>query len=225
MRVDVEIKFCGLTRNEDVAEARRLGASYAGVILASGPRLLTMERAREVFSVLHDAPGTPRRVGVFGEQDAESISRAASSIPLDVVQLHGDSVAHSRIELLRPHFAGEIWGVARVRGSTLPLGIERLFEHCDAVLLDPRVDGRDGGTGVALPWEALVEPLSVLRRIGPARLVLAGGLRPENVGEAIRLLEPDVVDVSSGVERSPGVKDHERMRAFADAVARTKVER
>ena len=115
--------------------------------------------------------------------------------------------------------------MARVRGSRLPAGVERLFESCDAVLLDPRVEGRDGGTGVVLPWESLVEPLSALRAIGPARLVLAGGLRPENVAEAIRTLEPDVVDVSSGVERSPGVKDHERMRAFADAVARTKVER
>jgi len=223
--VDVEIKFCGLTRSEDVAEAERLGASYAGVILASGPRLLTIDRAREVLSVLRDAPGTSRRVGVFGDQDADSISRAASALRLDVVQLHGGSAMPSKVERLRRHFAGEIWAVARVQGSTLPADIEDLFEICDAVLLDPRVEGRDGGTGVALPWEALVEPLSALRRGRPARLVLAGGLRPENVGDAIRTLEPDIVDVSSGVERSPGVKDHERMRAFADAVARTRVER
>lgn len=221
----VEIKFCGLTRGEDVAEAERLGASYAGVILASGPRLVTIERACEVLSVLHDAPGTPRRVGVFGDQDAGAIAGAASTARLDVVQLHGESALHSKVELLRRRSSVEIWGVARVRGSRLPAGVERLFESCDAVLLDPRVEGRDGGTGVALPWESLVEPLSALRAIGPARLVLAGGLRPENVAEAIRTLEPDVVDVSSGVERSPGVKDHERMRAFADAVARTKVER
>jgi phosphoribosylanthranilate isomerase len=222
--VDVEIKFCGLTRSEDVAEAERLGAAYAGVILASGPRLLTTERARDVFSVLRDAPGTTRRVGVFGDQDAVSLSRAASAIGLDVVQLHVGSAVHSKVERLRPHFAGEIWGVARVEGSTLPVGIERLFEVCDAVLLDPRVAGRDGGTGVALPWEALAEPLSALRTVGSARLVLAGGLRPENVVEAIRTIEPDVVDVSSGVERSPGVKDHARMRAFADAVARMRME-
>jgi phosphoribosylanthranilate isomerase len=85
-------------------------------------------------------------------------------------------------------------------------------------LLDAKVPGKLGGTGVTLPWQDLPEQLDKLRAKGGAKLALAGGLRPENVIEAIRLLRPEIVDVSSGVETAPGIKDHARMRAFRDAV-------
>jgi len=86
--------------------------------------------------------------------------------------------------------------------------------------LDAHVPGKLGGTGVTLPWAMLIERLQPLRSRA-AKLVLAGGLRPENVASAIRVLQPDVVDVSSGVETAPGIKDHARMRAFRDAVRAT----
>src|SRR5207237_471925 len=97
----------------------------------------------------------------------------------------------------------------------------QLMELADAVLLDAHVPGMLGGTGVALPWIALAYELQ--RHHVGAPIVLAGGLRPENVAAAIAAIAPSVVDVSSGVESSPGIKDHERMRAFCDAVAHASI--
>ena len=210
-----EIKFCGLTRAEDAREAVALGARYVGVIFASGPRRLTAERAAEV---LDRVPANVRRVGVFADTAADGIVAVAESLGLGAVQLHGEVDARL-VDALRARFDGEIWSVLRVRDAQLPASAAEFFSTADAVLLDAHVSGMLGGTGVALPWEQLVEDLVALRNGGNgARLVLAGGLKAENVGEAIRLLRPDVVDVSSGVETAPGIKDHARMRAFRDAV-------
>jgi len=131
-----------------------------------------------------------------------------------VIQLHGDPRA-ADVRAMRKRFGGRVWAVARADGSLLPDWTEELFHEADAVLLDARVKGRMGGTGVALEWGALADAVTALR--GRTPVVLAGGLKPENVAEAVRLLAPDVVDVSSGVESSPGIKDHARMRAFFDA--------
>ena len=210
-----EIKFCGLTRADDAREAVALGARYVGVIFASGPRRLTAERAAEVLEAV---PANVRRVGVFADTSADAILAVAESARLGAVQLHGEGDARL-MDALRARFDGEIWSVLRVRDGRLPESAAELFAATDAVLLDAHVPGKLGGTGVALPWEALVDDLVAIRNGGSgARLVLAGGLKAENVGEAIRLLRPDVVDVSSGVETAPGIKDHARMRAFRDAV-------
>ena len=210
-----EIKFCGLTRAEDAREAVTLGARYVGVIFASGPRRLTAERAAEV---LEGVPAIVRRVGVFADASADEILAVAESLGLEAVQLHGETDARL-VAALRARFDGEIWSVLRVRDGRLPESAAALFSAADAVLLDAHVAGKLGGTGVALPWEQLVDDLIAIRNGGSgARLVLAGGLKAENVGAAIRLLRPDVVDVSSGVETAPGIKDHARMRAFRDAV-------
>lgn len=209
-----DIKFCGMTRGEDASEAARLGAAYVGVIFAGGPRQITLERAAEVLGGL---AATIRRVGVFATDEDELIARTAKPLGLHVVQLHGDHDAHS-IADIRRRFRGEIWSVVRVSEGRLPLNTGELFDEADAVLLDAKVPGKLGGTGVALPWQDLVERLGRLRENARAKLVLAGGLRPENVSEAIRLLRPGIVDVSSGVETAPGIKDHALMRAFRDAV-------
>jgi phosphoribosylanthranilate isomerase len=206
------IKFCGLTRSADADQAAALGASYVGVIFASGPRLLSAARAREVLA---NVPPSVARVGVFAAQPAAEIARVADDVGLDVVQLHGAADV-ARVETLRRAFDGQIWVVERVSGRTLPASFSASLEAADAVLLDALVDGALGGTGVALPWHAIADALSAVR--GERRIVLAGGLRPENVGQAIAALAPDVVDVSSGVEAAPGIKDHDRMRAFRDAV-------
>jgi phosphoribosylanthranilate isomerase len=110
-----------------------------------------------------------------------------------------------------------VWAVQRIRGSDVPGRAVELFAVADAVVLDAHVLGELGGTGVALPWKDLRDRVHSLRA-GRARLVLAGGLRAENVAAAIDLLQPDVVDVSSGIEADVGVKDYGRMRAFRDAV-------
>ena len=209
----IEIKFCGMTRAEDAREAASLGAAFVGVIFAGGPRNLTVERAVEV---LGDLPHSVRRVGVFANAD-EQVTENAARLGLHAIQLHGhyDIGAIARI---RRHFPGEVWTVVRMADAKLPSSAGELFDIADGVLLDAKVPGQLGGSGVALPWRELIDQIQPLREAGRARLILAGGLRPENVAEAIRLLRPDVVDVSSGVETAPGVKDRARMRAFRDAV-------
>lgn len=207
------MKFCGLTRAADAACAGALGAAYLGVIFAGGPRRRTAAEARALFDGVANA-GPVRRVGVFGDQSAADIAAIAAEAGLQVVQLHGAS-GPALVESLRPSFRGEIWRVVRVRGAAHPEALREAAAGVEGLVLDAHVDGQLGGTGVTLDWSALAAALAAAAR--PARLILAGGLTPANVGEAVRLVSPDVVDVSSGVESAPGIKDHERMRAFVSA--------
>jgi len=203
-----------MTRAEDASAAASLGAAYVGVIFAGGPRRVTVERA---VSVLRDVPKSVRRVGVFADASPQAVADSARRLGLGVVQLHTDCDA-AAVTRMRGEVEGEIWGVLRLATASIPDVAAELFATADGVLLDARVTGKLGGTGVRLPWKELSEQLSRLRVHGGAKLVLAGGLNAENVTEAIRLLRPDIVDVSSGVEAAPGIKDHARMRAFRDAV-------
>lgn len=208
----VSVKFCGLTSPEDARAAVEFGASYVGAIFAGGPRLVTPQRARDVF----DGSGTrAAHVGVFGAASAEHIGETARESGLDVIQLHGDPRA-SDVQAVRSRFGGRVWAAARASGALLPAWAGELFREADAVLLDARVPGALGGTGVTLDWVAIARALDAVR--GTTPVVLAGGLTPMNVAEAIRALSPEVVDVSSGVESAPGVKDHALMRAFVAAV-------
>ncbi len=203
-----------MTRPEDARHAAVLGARYVGVILASGPRKLSDDDASAVLTALPRGMG---RVGVFGDSTPEEIVRRAERLKLTVVQLHGDPTPET-IARVRERWSGGIWAVRRLDGAEIPDGTAELFDAADAVLLDARVAGALGGTGVALPWEELHDRLAAIRPPrSSARLVLAGGLRPENVARAVAAMHPDVVDVSSGVESGVGVKDHDRMRAFRDA--------
>jgi phosphoribosylanthranilate isomerase len=215
--VRVDVKFCGLTRAVDAEQAIALGAAYVGVIFAGGPRMLTAERAREVLAAV---PASVRRVGVFADQTASDIARIADRVGLHVAQLHGNSDV-SRVKDVRRVFAGGVWPVVRVVDATLLETFTDLLGVADAVLLDAYSPSALGGTGTQLPWRSLAPALA--RRRGEIPIILAGGLSPENVGRAIDELEPNVVDVSSGVELSPGIKDHDRMRAFRDAVAQASI--
>ena len=209
----VEIKFCGMTRPEDARDAAALGARYIGVILAEGPRTLTNDAARAIFAVV---PAGISRVGVFGAAPPEQIADRAQHLGLDIVQLHGDPDART-IAQLRTIYRGQVWAVQRIAGADIPELATALFDVADGVVLDARVAGKLGGTGVTLAWDEIAARIKHLRQ-RRARLVLAGGLRPENVAKAIDALQPDIVDVSSGVEARMGVKDADRMRAFRDAV-------
>jgi phosphoribosylanthranilate isomerase len=207
-----ELKFCGLTRAEDAAMAAELGAAYAGAIFAHGPRLLDAARATAMFDGLGASPVA--RVGVFAAQPVEEVARIADAVRLDVLQLH-DGGTPDRLLSLRRLFAGRIWVVVRVSGATVAPVDASVVAAVDGVVLDTAVGGRSGGTGVAFEWQA-VEPMVRSWR-GHTPVVLAGGLNPANVAQAVRVLSPQVVDVSSGVESAPGIKDHGLMRAFAAA--------
>lgn len=211
------IKFCGLTRPEDALLAAELGAGYVGVILASGPRLLTAERAREVLAPV---PTGVRRVGVVGSQNLDEIGALVDRAGLDVVQLHSARTA-AELRELRQRTGAELWAVVRVAGAELPEQLATIAAAADAVVIDSFVPGALGGTGVQVDWSALAGALRSLGR--PPRLVLAGGLRADNVARALAIVDPDVVDVSSGVETSPGIKDPALMRAFAQTVISTEL--
>jgi len=216
LAVAPDIKFCGLTRPIDARTAVELGAAYVGVIFAGGPRQRTIEQAAAILAGL---PSSVRRVGVFGAQPAEVVASMASTLALDVVQLH-DGGDFSAVERLRKLTSSEIWVVMRLSRGFLPENSKAIAATADGIVLDTYVPGVLGGTGVALPWEELASRLDELRS---TRLILAGGLRPENVARAVSLVAPDVVDVSSGVEIEVGIKDREKMRAFRDAASQASI--
>ena len=203
-----------MTRDIDVGHAVSLGAEYVGVIFADSPRKVDPAQAA---SILTKARGKAKTVGVFGPASIETVSSVAGDISLDVVQLHGDP-SPGVVERLRPFFGGEVWAVLRIAGTTLPEDATALLNVADAVVLDAKVAGQLGGTGTSFDWDSVAKTLD--RQRVRARIVLAGGLNPENVARAVSIVAPDVVDVSSGVESAPGIKDHARMRAFSDAVRR-----
>lgn len=209
-------KVCGLTRAADAAEAVGAGADFIGVVFAGGPRLVTPERAA---SVLAEMPRRENRVGVFGSQGPGEIARLVETAGVGVVQLHNDPDP-AAVVAVRESTGLAVWAVVRVApGSSAP-DLSDLYEVSDAVLLDARSPSGLGGTGTRLSWNMLG---SVQQAVRPAEtmLVLAGGLSPGNVAEAVMAVQPDLVDVSSGVEQEPGIKDPVLIRAFARAVRMT----
>ncbi|MDB4869478.1 MAG: N-(5-phosphoribosyl)anthranilate isomerase [Gemmatimonadales bacterium] len=206
-----------MTRPQDAAIGAEIGASYIGVVFAAGPRRVTPVQAKKIF----DAAGKAvKHVGVFGTNDPDEIARTAEETLLDVVQLHNDPTT-SDVRAIRAKFSGEIWAAIRIAGTHIPHEAEGLFDSADAIVLDARSEKQLGGTGQALPWSELAVDLA--RDRGSSAVVLAGGLKPSNVGSAVRTLAPDVVDVSSGVESAPGIKDPWLMREFYAAVSGARV--
>jgi phosphoribosylanthranilate isomerase len=204
-----------MTRPQDAALGAEIGATYIGVVFADGPRRVSVEQAEEIFSAAGKAV---KHVGVFGTNDPEEIGLTGQLAGLDVVQLHADPTP-ADVDSIRKKFHGEIWAALRIAGSHIPAEAESLFDAADAVVLDARTEKGLGGTGQALPWSDLATDLA--RDRGSSAVVLAGGLKPGNVASAIRTLAPDVVDVSSGIESAPGIKDPWLMREFYAAVSRT----
>ena len=152
-------------------------------------------------------------MGVFAEHSVEAILQIRDTVGLGGAQLHG---GYSRSEAARLRSAGlEVWRVVRI---AVPSDLDALpfaIPHSDAVLVEPRVGGRLGGPGVALDHEVARE---ARKRLAGHSMVLAGGLTPQSVSRALALIGPEIVDVSSGVERAPGVKDHKKILRFVEAV-------
>jgi phosphoribosylanthranilate isomerase len=205
--VGVDAKVCGLTRPADAARAVRLGASFLGVVFAESPRQVGTAVARDIVAASDDVPV----IGVFVDASADEILRQRDRTGLAGAQLHGDYASAVRERLAREEL--QVWSVLRVAEE---LDLERLPELADGaavVLVEPRVAGAHGGTGTALPLE-----LAALARarLTETRMALAGGLRPETVERAIALVRPDIVDVSSGVESAPGIKDADLLARFME---------
>ncbi len=213
------IKICANTNLNDALLAAELGASAVGFVFAPSPRQIT---PAEVRSFGQELPEVVERIGVFQTQVAQDIIRTVETANLTGIQLHGNFDI-GLIQTLGQSLADRISITQTLHWSDLPGNLsplELLREQLRAVrrepwvsriLVDSQIGTARGGTGVPYDWNSA----SALRGdLGHLKLIVAGGLRPENVGDAIRILSPWGVDVASGVERSPGEKNSEKVAAF-----------
>lgn len=195
------IKFDGVTTPEDAAAAAEAGASAVGMIFAPSSRRVMLDVAMQIRAAIPDGVAA---FGVFDDSQPRDVGEIADTLSLDGVQFPAPLVAGRfltrEVIVLR---------TVRVRSAEDLADVELL--KCDAVHLDAYVEGQLGGTGTVAPWDVI----EAHRPTVP--FVLSGGLRPANVAEAIKRVRPTGVDVSSGIETSPGVKDHDAMRAFVTA--------
>jgi len=207
--VPTRIKFCGITNLDDAQLAVSAGAWAIGLIFwPRSPRRCEPDAAAQI------AAATKRRaevVGVFVNPTLEELARSADAIELTMIQLHGDEGPSFCAEAAR-RTGCRVIKAARVRSGA---DIQALAPCAtDYHLLDSYAPGKPGGTGETFSWE-----IARAHR-GRVPVILSGGLTADNVGEAIAAVHPFAVDVASGVERSPGRKDPEKLRAFAESVAR-----
>jgi phosphoribosylanthranilate isomerase len=194
------VKVCGITRVTDALHAVEQGATAVGFVLwPRSPRGVTVERAAEIVAEL---PPHVMRVGVFVNEPVESIRVIAARAGLTAIQLHGDEP---------PAYADALdWPVFRAVSVADLAEASEAWAPETALLIDSIDPIRRGGTGAVIDW-SLAAAAARKRRV-----VLAGGLTPDNVASAIRAVRPFGVDVSSGVEASPGVKDFDKMTQFIE---------
>jgi phosphoribosylanthranilate isomerase len=200
------IKFCGLTRAEDVVEACALGVDYLGLVLAPGsPRRLDLDQAAALAALARAQPAPPAIVVLLRNAPGDLVAAALAAVAPDLLQFHGDEDEAACRAAGHPY-----WKALGVAGVADLGALVAGWPSARAVLLDGHAPGASGGAGIALDWSRWPR--------GTRPLVLAGGLDPGNVAAAIALARPFAVDVSSGIEAAPGAKDARLMRAFVDAV-------
>ena len=187
------IKLCGMTRQQDAEKAQELGADAIGFIFAPSPRRITPEEAAGISLNI-----TVTKVGVFVDADADTINRAIDACGLDMLQLHGNE---------SPEFCAKfdipVIKAFRVKNTSTLTALPE-YQHTWKVLLDAWVAGQYGGTGVQL------DP-SLLATVDMERTIIAGGITPDNVSHLLARISPFGLDVSSGIEDAPGIKNHIKM--------------
>jgi phosphoribosylanthranilate isomerase len=204
------IKFCGITRAEDAELAVSLDAWAIGLNLWPGSKRHVDQATAEAI-----ARGVRRKVevaGVFVNQPLDEIAALADVVGLTMVQLHGDEGPSFANEVAR-RTGAKVIKAQQVRLASDVVAVQAF--HTDFHLLDTFHEALRGGTGETFEWSMLS------RRHSDVPLLLSGGLTPDNVAAAIEAVHPWGVDVASGIESAPGIKDHEKMKAFAEAVRST----
>ncbi|MGQ9812655.1 MAG: phosphoribosylanthranilate isomerase [Dissulfurimicrobium sp.] len=202
----MRIKVCGVTNPDEAREIARLGVDAIGLVFAKSPRQVDAQTARRIVDAI---PPFVQTVGVFVNEEAERIRELIDYCGLDLVQFHG----HEGPDECKA-FAPRVIKAVRLRSRA---DIQALISYQDAVrafLLDTWSPHVYGGSGETFDWSLAVEAKEMLSR----PIILAGGLRPENCAEAIGIVHPWGVDVSSGVEMTPGKKDMKRVRWFIETV-------
>jgi phosphoribosylanthranilate isomerase len=197
------VKICGITNAPDALAAAASGADALGLMFYEGsPRHITVKAAAEIARQL---PPFVIKVGVFVNAPEDAVLRAIGECGLNILQFHGDET---------PEYCG-LFPVMTIKAFRVRdrESLKALADYqTDAFLLDAHTLGKLGGTGATFNWDLAIEA----RKLGRP-IFLAGGLTPENVAEAVRRVQPYAVDVSSGVEFSPGKKDHQKVAAFIKA--------
>lgn len=198
------VKICGLTREPDLAAAVDMGTDAVGLVFyAPSPRAVEIEQARGLLNAL---PPFVTSVGLFVDAEPAFVRAVLSGVTLDLLQFHGDEPPEYCVAFQRPW----IKAVRMRPGTDLRELVER-YRGASALLLDTYDSAAAGGTGRRFDWDLVPAWLA-------PHIVLAGGLNPSNVGDAIRRLRPYGVDVSGGVESAKGVKDRVKMEAFVRGV-------
>jgi len=207
----VRVKICGITREEDLAVAVAAGADAVGFLVGvpSSPRNLTLERAERL---LRKVPIFVDSVVVTAPQNIKGLVEICEGLKPTAIQIHGKknfdaSEIRERIKDTR------LIKTVYVKTSSLNETVIEDLKTFDAVLLDSFTKGQYGGTGRVHDWTLSRQ---IKEAVAPLPVILAGGLKPENVKEAILTVQPYAVDVASGVELRPAVKDHEKIRAFVE---------
>ena len=198
----IRVKVCGITRPEDAVFAASLGVDAIGLIFAeNSPRRIDVSKARDIVAAI---PPFVAPVALFVNSSLEVIAGVTDALGVNTVQLQGDEPPEL-VDALRPL---KVIKAFRVGGAG---DLEKLERYrADAFLLDASVPGQYGGTGHTFDWSLAVDAAK------RCRVILAGGLTPDNVADGVRQVRPYAVDVSSGVESSPGHKDPEKVRHFIE---------
>lgn len=209
------MKVCGITSTAAALAAARAGVDAIGLVFyAPSPRAVSVEEAKEIVAAL---PPFVSSVGLFVNAEPALVQKVLSRVPLDLLQFHGDET---------PEYCesfGKPWMKAiRVRPDTYIPGVMDEYRAARGILLDAWHEDVYGGSGKTFDWDLLRQQSKAAGREGEDafRLVLAGGLKPENVAQAIRTVMPWGVDVSSGVESAPGIKSEPLINAFMREVQR-----
>jgi phosphoribosylanthranilate isomerase len=204
----VRIKICGITNTADALAAVEAGANLIGFnFYEKSPRHVSREEAAKIRAEL---PKKAEAVGIFVNAPRSDVAELSKSLKLDAAQLHGDESREDVAEIAR---SVPVIKAFRVEPE-FPLATLREYPDAFAFLFDAAHTGQYGGTGRTTDWD-------VARRAAlSSRIILAGGLKVENVAAAIRIVQPYGVDVASGVESKPGKKDHGRLREFIQEVRR-----
>lgn len=198
------VKICGITRPEDALAAAKAGADAIGLVFyPDSPRAIDIATAWEILEVL---PPFVTTVGLFVDADPEWIEEILVEVPLDVLQFHGNESPEQCEQFAHPYIKA-----IRMRPDTDLAAIAKRYTDAQGLLLDTYRPGVPGGTGEAFDWSLARQPCD-------KPIILAGGLTPENVGEAIAQVRPWAVDVSGGVEKEKGLKDSSKINAFMAAV-------
>lgn len=205
---NVAVKVCGITNVDDAMACAAAGADMLGLNFSpQSVRRISPANAAEIIAAVRAEFGEAQFVAVFVNEKRELVESLAEDLALDAVQLHGDE----DLAYLRNLRAPFVIKALRV-GSLFPAAGAADYD-CDAILLDAWSAGAPGGTGQTFPW-----PVAAAVRPLVRRLFLAGGLKPENVMEAVKVVRPFAVDVCSGVEDAPGRKNYAKLRRFVEAV-------